>query len=305
MHAVISDVGQRQHEIVLRLPLQVQAPILRVGQFVRGIISAEQIVEVGEARWRARGSYRLGATAQFRLIVNQRRYARQIARRRRKRGRPERSARESSPMPTQEAVYRNSKRFLGGDAERTADPQAGAGGKLREVLAPVSVDSEAAAHHDILQSGRAPGESDAWGKHPLPAGERRVADAFETERLVVSRHHQADSRLAVGQRSERIARKIVFVIRRIEVREQTVRLVQRTVPIPAQSRIHGQIRRAASRRPARTARRIASGNDDSFRRSAIGRCCDPIPDVPVRKSPKLRKVRSATWFSRFATFNCM
>src|SRR5581483_7183827 len=71
MHAMISNVADRQDQVVPGLPLQIQTPVFRIGQLVGGIVSAEQEVEWraevrGSAGWR----YRFGATADLRHVVH-------------------------------------------------------------------------------------------------------------------------------------------------------------------------------------------------------------------------------------------
>src|SRR5579875_362481 len=86
MNAVVADIGDCGYEIVSGLPLQVQTPVLGIGQCVPRVVTAEQEIEIGETRRSACWSNRLWATTELRLIVNQSGDARKIAWRRRGRG---------------------------------------------------------------------------------------------------------------------------------------------------------------------------------------------------------------------------
>ena len=71
MDTVISDIAQGQNQIVLGLPLQVEAPVFRVGQLIRGVVASKQEVEIGEAGRRAGRGNRFGHRS-IEMVVDQR-----------------------------------------------------------------------------------------------------------------------------------------------------------------------------------------------------------------------------------------
>src|SRR5579871_3844894 len=97
VNAVVSDVSQSDHKIVFRLPLEIEAPVFRVGQFVGGIVTSEQKRErVVRSGGGTGGRYGLRASAQLRKVVDQAGDAGQRGWRRGQRSRAERRGGQAS-----------------------------------------------------------------------------------------------------------------------------------------------------------------------------------------------------------------
>src|SRR5260370_40709289 len=135
VHSVIPDVRERQYQVIFRLPLEVETPVFRIRELVLGVVAAEQKVGIGEAGRRTGRCDRLGATAQLRLIVDERRYLAQVARRGCQRSCSKGALRGAQPSGAR-SVKRHRERPLPGGADRTASPQPTPRGKSRTPFTP-------------------------------------------------------------------------------------------------------------------------------------------------------------------------
>src|SRR6202041_121201 len=174
MHAVIADISQRQKQRVNWLPLNIEAPILRVRQLVVRIIAAKQKCQSALREVRA-----ARASAQLRLIVDQRVDAGETSRRSRKRSRAERSAQAARSRAA--VIDRQRERLFGGNSKRPADAQPGARRKFCEEFAAVVVHTVARADRYILQESGSPSDPNARSEPPLAAVQRRIAFSFSRE----------------------------------------------------------------------------------------------------------------------------
>src|SRR5208282_6123619 len=78
-----------------------------------------------------------------------------------------------------------------------------------------------------------PGEADAGSESPLTSGERRVADAFGGEQLVVAGDDEAVEASAAG--IDGVGSVVVGVARRIEIENASVLFREASIPVETES----------------------------------------------------------------------
>src|ERR1700728_262192 len=135
---------------------------------------------------------------------------------------------------------RDRERFLRGDAEGSADAQTGARREFGEVLSSVVEHSEAGPNDEVLLG--TPRNAEPRRKSPLAGGQSGVAHPLRAEGTVVSGNDDADAQ-SVAHIIESVGRQIVAEVLRVEVRQEPVGLIERPVPVPAQTVRNAEMRR--------------------------------------------------------------
>src|SRR5215472_5705835 len=150
-HAFIPDVGRGKGPIIDRLPLDVQVPILGIGQLVARVIATEL---------KCRGPAR--QCREVRQACGKGLKALPGRRRSRAKGVCEGgAARGGNPY---------NRRRLQRSPEGSFNSTSGSGRELSKELATIVVHAESGADHNILHERRAPGDAEAWRNPPLASG---------------------------------------------------------------------------------------------------------------------------------------